>query len=136
MRPVAEVRAIVGVGLQGDRYAVGAGHWSEHPSATRDITFVEAEVLEALRDENGIDLAPGATRRNVTTRGIRLNELVGQRFQVGPVICEGIRLCEPCSYLSGLVGRPVHEMLVHRGGLRAHVVSEGVIRVGDQVRPA
>lgn len=136
MRSIASVRAIVGVGLEGDRYAAGTGHWSEYPGATRDLTLIEGEVLDALRDVNGIDLAPGASRRNVTTRGIRLNDLVGQRFTVGEVLCEGIRLCEPCQYLSGLVGRPVHELLVHRAGLRAHILTDGVIRIGDVLQPS
>src|SRR5437763_16044003 len=90
------VRATSGVGLEGDRYALGRGHYSYDLRVSRDLTLVEAEVVEALEREHGIVLAPGETRRNITTRGVRLNELVGMRFSVGNVLCEGTRLCEPC----------------------------------------
>lgn len=135
MRSVPQVRAISGVGLEGDRYAMNAGTYSDDPGTGRQITLAEAEVLDELRAEKGIDLAQGAIRRNVTTRGIRLNDLVGKRFLVGEVLCEGTRLCEPCQYMSDLVGQPVLRPLAHRGGLRADILSDGVIRVGDTVTP-
>jgi MOSC domain-containing protein YiiM len=133
MEPIAEVNAIAGVGLAGDRYAAGLGRWSDDPKVDRDITLVEAEELERLAAEDGIRLRPGETRRNVTTRGIRLNELVGRRFRIGAVVCEGTRLCEPCQYLTDLVGRPILRPLVHRAGLRARILAGGPIRLGDEV---
>jgi MOSC domain-containing protein YiiM len=133
MRSVERVRAIAGVGLEGDRYARGIGHWSANLKVDRHVTLIEAEEIEALAAGSGIDLAPGETRRNVTTRGIRLNELVGRRFRIGPVECEGTRLCEPCQYLTDLVGKPVLAPLVHRAGLRARILGEGEIAVGDEV---
>ncbi|HKT83613.1 MAG TPA: MOSC domain-containing protein [Solirubrobacterales bacterium] len=129
-----EVRAIPGRGLEGDRYFTGIGRWSETPGGAREVTLVEAEELGNLLALDGIRLDPGATRRNVTTRGIRLNDLVGKRFTVGSVLCEGVRLCEPCEYLQGLIGQPILEPLVHRAGLRAVILSEGVIKVGDSVQ--
>lgn len=133
MRAVDRVRAIPGVGLEGDRYATGDGRWSDEPGGGRELTLVEAESLDDLRTENGIALDPGQTRRNVTTRGIRLNDLVGQRFMVGDALCEGMRLCEPCDYLEGLVGKPVIRPLTHKAGLRAVILGEGEISVGDPV---
>jgi MOSC domain-containing protein YiiM len=127
------VRAIAGVGLEGDRYAARSGHWSPNPGVDRDITLIEAEVIEDLAATDGIRLDPGDSRRNVTTRGIRLNELVGRRFRVGDAICEGTRLCEPCQYLTDLLGKPVLEPLVHRAGLRARIVEGGEIAVGAEV---
>ena len=127
------VRAIAGVGLEGDRYATRTGQWSADPRVDRDITLIEAEVIEDLEASEGIVLGPGETRRNVTTRGIRLNELVGRRFRVGDAICEGTRLCEPCQYLTDLLGKPVLKPLVHRAGLRAHIVEGGEIAVGAEV---
>jgi MOSC domain-containing protein YiiM len=127
------VRAIADVGLDGDRYAVRAGTWSTDPGADRDITLIEAEVLEDLAATDGIVLAPGESRRNVTTRGIRLNELVGRRFRVGDVECEGTRLCEPCQYLTDLVGKPILRPLAHRAGLRAKILTDGEIAVGDEI---
>lgn len=127
------VRAIAGVGLVGDRYATRTGHWSADPRVDRDITLIEAEVVEDLEASEGIVLGPGESRRNITTRGIRLNELVGRRFRVGDAICEGTRLCEPCQYLTDLLGKPVLKPLVHRAGLRAHIVEGGEIAVGAEV---
>ena len=86
MVAVDRVRAIAQVGLEGDRYAAGIGYWSPNPGVDRSITLIEAEEIERLAGTDGIRLAPGATRRNVTTRGIRLNELVGRRFRIGSFI--------------------------------------------------
>jgi MOSC domain-containing protein YiiM len=90
-------------------------------------------VIEDLAATDGIVLAPGESRRNVTTRGIRLNALVGRRFRVGDVVCDGTQLCEPCQYLTDLVGKPVLRPLVHRAGLRARIVEGGEVAVGSEV---
>jgi MOSC domain-containing protein YiiM len=129
------VRAIAGVGLEGDRYATKTGTWSPDPRVDRDITLIEAEVIEDLAATDGILLEPGETRRNVTTRGIRLNDLVGMRFRVGDALCEGTRLCEPCQHLTDALGKPILGPLLHRGGLRAHIVEGGQIEVGAEVAP-
>lgn len=133
MRPVDRIRAIAGVGLEGDRYAIGSGHYSGDPKVDRHLTLIEVEAIEALATGSGIVLAPGETRRNVTTRGIHLNHLVGRRFRIGDVECEGTRLCEPCQYLTDLLGQPILQPLVHRAGLRARIVTGGEIAPGDEV---
>jgi MOSC domain-containing protein YiiM len=133
MRPVANVRAIAGVGLEGDRYATGIGTYSPDPRTDRHLTLIEAEEIEALAERDGIVLAAGETRRNVTTRGIRLNELVGHRFRVGPVECEATRLCEPCQGLTDHIGKPVLKPLTHRAGLRALILTDGEIALGDEI---
>jgi MOSC domain-containing protein YiiM len=135
VRATEAVEAIAGVGLDGDRYAAGLGRYDD-ARVSRDLTLVESEAIEALTREHGIELAPGETRRNITTRGIALNDLLGRRFFVGEVLCQGTRLCEPCQYLADLTGKPLLRALVHRGGLRADILRGGVIREGDQVRPA
>ena len=132
---VPEARAVPGRGLDGDRYASGRGHYSPKPSSGgREITLIETEAVEAL-DELGVKLTAAETRRNVATRGVPLNHLVGRVFRVGAVRLRGTRLCEPCKYLDGLTRDGVMAALVHRGGLRAQVLDEGIIRVGDVVRP-
>jgi MOSC domain-containing protein YiiM len=131
-RPLDFARARAGVGLEGDRYAAGKGHYAD-TRVSRDLTLIEAEAIEALERDHGIELAPGETRRNITTRDIRLNDLLGRRFWVGDVLCEGTRLCEPCQYLVDLTGKPLLRPLVHRGGLRADILRGGVIRQGDHV---
>ena len=134
-RSLTRVRAIPGAGLEGDRYARGRGTWCRHGSRGhgRDLTLVEAEEVERLALDFRIELGPGETRRNVTTRGVRLPELVGHRFRIGEVTCEGIRLCEPCTYLDEVTGKPVREPLRHRAGLRADILTDGHVAVGDPI---
>jgi MOSC domain-containing protein YiiM len=98
-----------------------------------DITLIEAEALEALREDTGIELSAAAVRRQVLTRGIRLNDLVGKRFSVGDVECVGQELCEPCNHLQGLTQPGVLRGMVHRAGLVADIVQGGRIAVGDEV---
>lgn len=130
---VSEARVVKGRGLEGDRYFHGRGTWSSHPGTGRQITLIESEALEALERESGIVLAPGASRRNVVTRGVPLNHLVDRQFRVGQALLRGIRLCEPCKHLEDLNRPGVCSALQHRGGLRADILQEGIIRVGGQV---
>jgi MOSC domain-containing protein YiiM len=133
MHPVPRVRAIAGVGLENDRYATGTGTYSPDSRTDRHLTLIEAEEIEALAERDGIDLEPGESRRNVTTRGIRLNELVGRRFRIGHVEAEATRLCEPCQGLQDRLGKPVLAPLVHRAGLRALILTDGEIALGDEI---
>ena len=129
---VDQVQAIPGAGLEGDRYAQQQGTFSK-PEPDFELTLIEVEAIDALKREYGVELAPGEARRNLVTRGVPLNHLVGREFTVGEVKVRGIRLCEPCSHLQALTERPVIKGLLHRGGLRAQILTEGVIRVGDRV---
>ena len=127
------VQALAGRGLAGDRYAEGAGTFS---GAGRgyELTLIEAEALDDLQAA-GIALSWEAARRNVVTRGIRLNALVDGRFRIGEVECAGRRLAEPCSHLQKLAPPGVLRALVHRGGIRADIVGGGTIRLGDPIVP-
>lgn len=131
---VNEVRAVPGKGLEGDRYFKGAGFYSDKPGPHREVTLIEIEAVEALKRDYEIELDPGNSRRNILTRGVPLNHLVGREFQVGEVTMRGIRLCEPCAHLAQLTRQDVLKSLVHRGGLRAQVLTEGIIRVGDTIQ--
>lgn len=127
------VQAIAGRGLQGDRYFDGTGYWSKDPRVGREITLIEIEAIEALEGEKKITIASAAARRNIVTRGVPLNHLVGRDFQIGAVRLRGLRLCEPCDYLERLTTKGVLAGLIHRGGLRAEIVSSGTICVGDEI---
>lgn len=133
MRSRQEVLAVVGQGLEGDRYAQGQGTFSKPDAPGQEITLIEAETLEAIERESGVRFAPGEDRRNITTRGVALNHLVGREFQIGEVRIAGIRLCEPCDHLAGHTLKNVTRLLRHRGGLRATIVIGGVMRVGDAI---
>jgi len=130
---VPSVRAAAGRGLEGDRYFLGTGTYSKKDDGSRQVTLIESEALEALQRDYGLSLSPAGSRRNLLTRGVALNHLVGRRFRVGEVLMEGVRLCEPCGHLEQLTGRPVRAGLVHRGGLRARVLSDGRIAPGDTI---
>lgn len=137
--PLAEVPEVVaeaGRGLVGDRKHFDSLPERKRGEPGRNITLIEAEALEALAAEHGIELGPGEARRQIQTRGVRLNPLVGKRFLVGDVECLGIELCEPCDHLQSLTEPGVMRGLVHRGGLRADILSGGTIRPGDPVREA
>jgi MOSC domain-containing protein YiiM len=128
-QPVESVEVLAGQGPRGDRYFVTEPQERDGD----DLTLIEAEALEAFTDETGIELSHEESRRNVLTRGVRLNELVGKRFRVGQVECVGVELCEPCNHLQGLTRPGVLRGLVHRGGLRANVTRSGRIAVGDEL---
>jgi MOSC domain-containing protein YiiM len=116
-----EVTVVTGGGIEGDRYG------------NRDITLFEAEAIEGLEADTGIELAPNEIRRNIMTRGVALNELLGRRIRVGAVEAVVTELCHPCSHLQELTQSGVLRGLVNRGGLNADVVRGGAIRVGDQI---
>jgi MOSC domain-containing protein YiiM len=128
VEPAERVRVIAGRGVEGDRF------FGDHrPGSGHDLTLIAAEAIDALREETGIDLGDGASRRQVTTRGIDVNALVGKRFSVGSVEAIGIELCEPCRHLQKLTDPRVLRGLVHRGGINADVVQDGEIAVGDPI---
>ena len=134
MHGLVEVTAVAGVGLAGDRYAARTGSFSTKPKPGRQITLIEAEAIEALERELGLVLTPGETRRNLITRGVALNHLVGHEFRVGEVRLLGHELCEPCGDLARMTGKTqILPGLVHRGGLRAEILEGGLIRVGDLI---
>ena len=122
-----------GVGLEGDRYALKVGTFYK-PQPDFELTLIEAEAIEALRRDYSVELAAGDARRNIVTRGVALNHLVGREFTIGEVRIRGIRLCEPCDHLQALTGKQLIKGLRHRGGLRAQVLTQGTIRIGDAIR--
>lgn len=132
--PLERVRAVRGRGLEGDRYFDYARRISRTPRKACALTLIEAEALEAVESELGLRVDPGETRRNVLTRGVRLNDLVGRQFRLGDVIARGILRCEPCRHLESLTDKALIRPLVGRGGLRAEVLRSGWIAVGDAVQ--
>ncbi|SRR6266496_1265280 len=135
MFAVSEVQAVAGKGLEGDRYFSHMGTFSK-PEPDRELTLIEVEAIEALKGESGLELAQGDPRRNIVTRGVPLNHLVGQEFLIGEVRVRGLRLCEPCSHLAQLTVQGILPGLVHRGGLRAQILTPGVIHAGDLIKSA
>jgi MOSC domain-containing protein YiiM len=132
---VPEAQAVAGRGLVGDRYEAGAGTFTPVRGGGRgyDLTLIEAEVLDQLVLPGGRRLEYGEARRNLITRGVDLNSLVGRRFRVGNVECLGQRLCEPCAHLERLTTKGILRPLIHRGGLRADILTDGHISVGDAI---
>jgi MOSC domain-containing protein YiiM len=131
LRSVDSVRARAGQGPEGDRNLFKDG--SPPKEFDRQITLIEAEAIEGARREYEVQLDPIETRRNILTRGVALNHLVGREFQIGAVRLRGTMLCEPCGHLEKLTRPGVRKSLIHRGGLCAQILSDGEIRVGDSV---
>lgn len=132
MREVACVEAVENLGLAGDRYTVIANrHTPDY-----QVTLIEIENIEGFTRSTGLPLAPADPRRNIVTRGVRLNDLCGKRFRVGAAILEGMELCEPCSLFAKRTHREVVKALAGKGGLRARVVAGGPIRVSDAIEEA
>jgi MOSC domain-containing protein YiiM len=132
MRAVDAVHAVPGRGPEGDRNFYPGG--SPAKEFDRQITLIEAEAIEAARREYQIELQPIECRRNILTRGVALNHLVGRQFTVGGVRLRGTMLCEPCGHLEKLTRRGVRKSLVHRGGLCAEILTDGHIRIGDTIQ--
>lgn len=126
----AAVQVVAGSGITGDRY------FGCQDEPGQNITFVEAEAIEAFAREHGRAPDLGMTSRNVVTRGVRLNALVGREFRVGPLRFQGVELCEPCAGLGEQLagpGLPVAAVVrhwLHRAGLRAVALSSGELAVG------
>jgi MOSC domain-containing protein YiiM len=127
--PVERVSARAGSGLEGNRY-----YWEDGdaPPGTA-VTLIAAEEVEAYLQENGSSLEPAATRRNVLTRGVDVNSLVGKHFRIGDVECLGVELCEPCAHLESMTQPGLVKGMVHRAGLNADILNDGEISIGDAV---
>ncbi len=130
--PADEVRAFAGRGLEGDRYFSEQGTFSDTPGTGRQVTLIESEAIDAVVRDCEYKLEYKDSRRNIVTRGVALNDLVGEEFLVGDVRMLGVRLCEPCTH--SFPDGNVKKALVHRGGLRADILNDGTIRVGDVIQ--
>jgi MOSC domain-containing protein YiiM len=129
------VQAVAGRGLEGDRYFEKQGTFTDNPNTTgRQVTLIESEAIDALERDYNYKLDYTDARRNIVTRGVPLNHLLDQEFTIGQVRLRGVRLNEPCNHLASLTDAIVKQGLVHRGGLRADILTDGLIRVGDVIR--
>lgn len=133
---IEQAHVVPGMGIEGDRYFTR--HRTTNPASKlgQEITLIEMEAIEAICHEDGVIITPGQTRRNIITRGISLNDLVDRSFRIGAIQLRGIRLCEPCNYLASRTDPRILHSLVHRGGLRAEIITEGIIHINDIITTA
>jgi MOSC domain-containing protein YiiM len=129
MSAAPSLEAFADAGLAGDRYIEA----QRRRSPAYQVTLIELENIEAFVQATGLPLAPEMPRRNIVTRGVRLNDLCGKRFRVGAALFEGLELCEPCDLFAKRTHREVLKFFVGKGGLRARILQGGVIRVGDSI---
>ena len=134
MKSVTNAKAVAGRGLEGDRYYTKLGTYSNQAGSGRDVTLIEIEAINGLKRDYEVQLDSGQPRRNIVTRGVALNHLVEQEFRIGDVVLRGTRLCEPCAHMEKLTVKGAMRGLIHRGGLRAEIISGGSIRVGDTIQ--
>lgn len=129
------VQLKAGRGVVGDRYYLAQGTHSKVLKDKPDVelTLIEQEEIKSFDDKTGLGYVGRDFRRNIVTEGIRLNDLVGKEFYIGKVRLKGIRLCEPCAYLSGLLGKEIMEHMIHKSGLRAEILTDGFIDLADSV---
>lgn len=137
MRACENVELVAGRGIVGDRYMIGVeqGYYSEKPEEGRQVTLFESEALEAILRDYKVELLPEEHRRNITTRGVPLNWLVGRRFRIGSCLVEATRLSVPCRHIEQILDKPVFDAMVHRSGLNCRILVGGTVRVGDGIRP-
>jgi MOSC domain-containing protein YiiM len=129
---VEQAHVIPGYGIEGDRYFLRPGAQTAKTRTGREITLIEIEAVERMC-EDGVHISPDQTRRNIITRGILLNNLVGKIFTVGEIQLRGVRLCEPCDYLADRTDPKIKQSMLHQGGLRADILSEGFIHTDDLI---
>ena len=135
MMSTDQVEAIAGTGLAGDRYAELKGTFQKGTiERKQQVTLIETEAIEAAAKRYEIAVTHESSRRNLLTRGVPLNHLVDVEFWVGDVKLRGVKLCEPCAHLEKVSGAGLHEALLHRGWLRAEILTNGSLRVGDVIR--
>ena len=137
MKRMEQLNALAGLGIEGDRYFLGTGTYSKKPEPGRQITLIESEVLEWLKDEFEITVKPEESRRNVLTRGIGINDLIATEFFVGPVLLWAHRITQPCPYLEKLLDRPgLYQALWDKGGISCEILSDGIIKEGNLITSA
>ena len=138
MQPHDAIELVAGEGIAGDRYRIGVeqGFYSEKPEEGRQITLFEEEVLGDILRDYKIELLPEEHRRNVTTRGVPLNHLVGRKFHIGDCLVEATRLSIPCRHIEEILGKAVFDPMVHRSGLNCRILQGGIVRIGATIRPA
>jgi MOSC domain-containing protein YiiM len=130
MQAVTEVVAVAGRGLEGDRYFQPV----ENGEPSAEITLIESEAVEAAAAESGVDIGLEDTRRNIITSEVRLDDLLGKSLWLGEVEVEALEPNPPCRHLAELAGKPLLKPLARRGGVRARIVTGGVVRAGDPIR--
>jgi MOSC domain-containing protein YiiM len=134
MRRVRSARLVAGLGLEGDRYALGGGTWARYPDLEKQLTLIDRDDVAAVAAEAGVPLTPGDTRRNLVTTGVDLPALVGRWFAVGDALLFGMKRCPPCAHLERLTGARLVKAMVHRGGINAAVFAGGEVAEGAVVR--
>lgn len=135
MIAINEAHMLSGQGIEGDRYCLGIGtHCAKDDDTPHyEVTLIESETIEAVRQEKKAALDFETPRRNIVTRDFPLNHMVNRTFRIGAVILRGIALCEPCLHLADLTDHGLFVSLIHRGGLGAQILQGGVIRIGDVI---
>ncbi len=128
-----QIHVVPGMGIEGDRYFSPIELKPSGSKPGLELTLIEMEAIEEICQEDGTQLTPNQTRRNIVTRRVSLNDLVGKDFTIGEVQLHGVRLCEPCNYLASRTYPRLIQSMAHRGGLRASILTDGFVHVSDRI---
>jgi MOSC domain-containing protein YiiM len=134
MQAINEAHLVTGRGIEGDRYYQRTGTHSDEDDTCYNVTLIESEAIEAVQPQYTLALDTSTPRRNIVTRGFSVNHLVNRVFRIGDVTLRGIALREPCPHLMEMTSHKLGVALMHRGGLGAEILSDGIIRIGDRIR--
>jgi len=134
MQTIDKAHLVPGRGIEGDRYYHRTGTHSDDDDTCYDVTLIESEVIEAVKQHHELDIDASTPRRNIVTRGFSVNHLVNHVFRIGDVTLRGVALRGPCPHLMEMTSHKLGVALMHRGGLGAEILSDGVIHVGDRIR--
>lgn len=119
------VELLAGQGIVGDRFA------DREPGHPKQITFFSMDVLDALAENFGMEVAPAAVRRNVFVRGVDLPAWVGRTFQLQGIRFYGVDACKPCYWMDQAIAPGAEEFLKGKGGLRAKILDDGRLTLGE-----
>ena len=129
MKDVREIEVILNKGILNDRY------FKNNNQPDIQITLIESENIDYYNSISDIKIPYINFRRNIITRGVQLNNLVGKQFNIGDIKLMGHRLCDPCKYLQDMLkDNKLVKKLVNKGGLRCEILSSGKISINDKIK--
>ncbi|REK47752.1 MAG: MOSC domain-containing protein [Proteobacteria bacterium] len=130
-----EIEEVNSIEVLANKGVVGDRHFDEYNDPYNQLTLIEAENIDYYNTLYGLDISYKDFRRNIVTKGIQLNDLIGKKLKIGEVEVEGVDLCRPCRHLTEVLNQPnVLKEFLRRGGLRCQILSSSKISINDEIK--